>query len=173
MSTESTSQRCAALSGLWLEGLSFPGLTPWAFLSRRFAAQEGKPRRGSRGQAPKRLKRASPEEAQESKPRRGARGQVPKRLKRASPEGAQEGKPRRGARGQALKRRNRRAQGVSPGNSRPPRKSPERAAQEGRSKPPSGDIGRTPRLSGEGCSVAGTRSRRWRLSKLNQGRQKC
>ena len=103
MSTESTSQRCAALSGLWLEKRSFPGLAPWAFLSRCFAAQfSASPLRGSRGQAPK--------------------------------------------------GRNRRAQGVSPGNSRPPRKSPERAEQVGRSKSPSGDTGRTPRLPGEGCS---------------------
>jgi hypothetical protein len=43
VSMESTSQRCITLSGFWLEGRTFPGLTPWALLLRRFAAQAVKP----------------------------------------------------------------------------------------------------------------------------------
>src|SRR5512143_3808833 len=86
MSTESTSERCSAPSGLEWEERPFPGLTPRAFLSRRFAAQVTKPeRRGVAAQEIKSRRRGFVAQvikpggrgfvAQEIKPRRGATGE--------------------------------------------------------------------------------------------------
>jgi len=36
----------------WLEGRTYPGLTPWALLSRRFAAQDSKSTEGAKQKSP-------------------------------------------------------------------------------------------------------------------------